>query len=233
MSSTIHLSYYATSFVWLQKSVEMGDAPSKAFLASYFLYRGARAAAAGVAEDAARGFELLRQAFAEGFSKAFFQIAQCYLHGVGVEKDAAHAVSLLRQAAGHGDEETPRAQAALALCYKDGVGVEADTVQAALWCQRAADSGYAIAIEMLPIIRTCDFCGTTPARQHCERCRKVRYCDAGCQAGHWKRETDPHKRHCRRRAPEASEEGTAPGGGGGGGGRGRPNLPMGSQFSEE
>ena len=73
-------------------------------------------------------------------------------------------------------------------------------VQAALWCHRAATGGDAAAVKLLPIIRSCDFCGKTPARQHCQRCRKVRYCGAACQAGHWKRETDPHKGHCRRRA---------------------------------
>ena len=83
--------------------------------------------------------------------------------------------------------------------------MEADTVQAALWCQRAADGGDAEAIELLPLIRTCNFCGKKPARQLCERCRKVRYCNAECQAGHWNRETDPHKGHCRR-AAEASQE---------------------------
>ena len=87
-------------------------------------------------------------------------------------------------------------------------------VQAALWCHRAATGGDAAAVKLLPIIRSCDFCGKTLARQHCQRCRKVRYCGAACQAGHWKRETDPHKGHCRRRAAEASEEGTAPGSGG-------------------
>ena len=97
------------------------------------------------------------------------------------------------------------AQSSLARCYMDGNGVEVDTVQAALWCQRAADSGDPGAIEMLRIIRTCNFCVSRPARQHCERCRKVRYCNAVCQAAHWNRETDPHKGHCRR-AAEASQE---------------------------
>jgi len=87
--------------------------------------------------------------------------------------------------------------------------LEADTAQAAMWCQLAADGGDECAIEMLPVIRTCDFCGTTPARQHCERCRKVRYCSAACQAAHWNRATDPHKGPCkehRRRAAQASHE---------------------------
>ena len=80
-------------------------------------------------------------------------------------------------------------------------------MQAAMWCQRAADGGDEDGIQMLQFIRTCTFCGATPARQHCERCRKVRYCNAVCQAGHWNREMDPHKGHCRRRAAEASQGG--------------------------
>jgi len=167
----------------------------------------------GLARDAARGFELSRQAVAEGYSPARYQVGMCYLAGVGVEKDAAHGVSLLRQVLTQESAWTANAQFALALCYRDGEGVEVDTVQAALWCQRAAEGGVAEAIENLAIIRTCNFCGTTPARKHCERCRKVRYCDTMCQAAHWNRATDPHKELCRRRAAEASEERTAPPGG--------------------
>jgi hypothetical protein len=78
-------------------------------------------------------------------------------------------------------------------------------VQAALWCQRAAEGGEGQAIHNLPIILKCDLCRTTPARQLCTRCRKVRHCGAACQRAHWNRETEPHKDHCRRTA-EASEQ---------------------------
>jgi hypothetical protein len=128
----------------------------------------------------------------------------------GVEKDAAQGVTLLRQVINQENATNtvtkPMAETRLATCYMTGDGVEADTVLAALWCQRAADGGDVDAIEMLPIIRTCNFCGTTPARKHCERCRKVRDCSTSCQAAHWKRETDPHQGHCRRRAVEASQQ---------------------------
>ena len=74
-------------------------------------------------------------------------------------------------------------------------------------CKRRFDaSGPQTAVTPWPIIRTCNFCGTTPARQHCARCRKVRYCNAVCQAAHWNRETDPHKGHCCRAAEESQEE---------------------------
>ena len=155
-----------------------------------------------------RGFALVCEASAEGFRPALFRVARCYLRGKGVRKDAAHGVSLLRELARADDAVTSKAQAALALCYMDGEGVETDTVQAALWCQRAADGGDAEATQMLPMIRMCDSCGATPARQHCKRCRTVRYCNAVCQAGHWNHETHPHKGHCRgRRAAEASQDG--------------------------
>jgi hypothetical protein len=158
-------------------------------------------------KDAARGFALLREAADQGYDLAPIQIAECYLKGEGVKKDAARGVALLLKAVTqHNDEvETAIAQSALSECYMEGNGVEADTTQAALWCQRAAEGGNTWAIQNLPIIRTCDFCGSTPARKHCERCRKVRYCDADCQAAHWHRETDPHKGHCRR-AVEASSQ---------------------------
>ena len=119
-------------------------------------------------------------------------------------------MSLLRQVIKQEDATQTEAEMTLAMCYMDGNGVEVDTVRAASWCQRAADGGDARAIELLPIIRTCTFCGSRPARKHCERCRKVRYCNTTCQAAHWNRETDPHKGHCRR-AAETSQGGEADG----------------------
>ena len=126
------------------------------------------------------------------------------LKGDGVAKDAAHAVFLLRKAAEQDDQMRADAQTRLAECYATGEGVEADTAQAAVWCQKAAKSGFEPAIEFLPIIRRCDFCGATPARQLCKRCMKARYCGVACIQGHWIRAADPHKDHCRRRAAEAS-----------------------------
>ena len=140
------------------------------------------------------------EAVEQGYGAALYQVAQCYLQGEGVEKDAVHGVSLLRQVIDREDATKANAERMLTICYMEGDGVEADTVQAALWCQRAADSGLPYATALLPIIRTCNFCGTTPACQHCDRCRKVRYCNTRCQAAHWNRETDPHKGACRRAA---------------------------------
>ena len=88
-----------------------------------------------------------------------------------MEEDATHGVALLRQVIAQGYATKGMAQSALAMCYASGEGVEADTVQAALWCQRAAKDGDATAIEFLPLILRCDFCGTTPARQLCTRCQ--------------------------------------------------------------
>ena len=186
--------------VWYQKAADLGHAASKAALGTFFRHGYP---SAGIAMDVARGLALFREAVDLGLGLALYSVAQCYLLGEGVEKDAAHGVSLLRQVINQEDAKQTEAEMTLAMCYMDGNGVEADTVQAALWCQRAADGGDAGAIELLPIIRTCTFCGTRPARKHCESCRKVRYCDTTCQAVHWKRETDPHKGRCRR-AAEAS-----------------------------
>jgi TPR repeat protein len=183
--------------VWLQKAADLGNAFSKASLGTCLMTGDAYAE---VEKDAPRGLALLREAVELSYGSALFQVAQGYVKGEGVEKDAAHGVALLLKAVTQEDETTAMAQSLLAQCYMMGEGVEADTVQAAPWCERAAKAGHARAIELLPIIRTCNLCGASPARQHCERCRKVRYCNAACQAGHWKRETNPHKGHCRRAA---------------------------------
>ena len=192
--------------VWLQKAVDLGDAPSKAAFGAILVDGNARA---GVPKDAARGLALLREAVDQGHGIVLYVVAQCYLRGEGVEKDAAHGVLLLRRVVNEKQDNHAEAEYSLAVCYMEGRGVEADTVQAALWCQSAARGGNEEAIELLPIIRRCDFCGTTPARQLCVRCLKVRYCDHQCQLAHWNRETDPHKGPCkehRRRAAESSQQ---------------------------
>ena len=197
----------AEAVVWLEEAADLGDAASKSFLGS-ILMTGDESA--GVAEDAPRGFALVAEAFAQGFrttssQMALLKVGKGYWEGVGVARDAAYAVTLWHQVADQDSVYATVAQSELAGCYYAGDGVAIDTVEAALWCQRAADHGDVEAIRMLPIIRTCDFCGSTPARKHCERCRKVRYCNTQCQAAHLNRETHPHKSHCRRRTAEASQ----------------------------
>jgi TPR repeat protein len=188
----------AQAVAWFQKAADLGDLASKFALGSFYEKGNARA---GVTKDAGRGFSLLCDTVEQGFSTALYSVAECYLWGLGVAKDAAHGVKPMREVTTQGNAVMAvMAQCYLTTCYWEGNGVEADTVHAALWCQTAADGGDARAIEMLPIIRTCSFCGTTPVRKHCERYRKVRYCNAVCQAAHWNRVTDPHKGHCRRAA---------------------------------
>ena len=196
----------AQAVVWLQKAADLGDPASQASLGACLLDGDP---CAGVVKDAARGFALLREAVDEGYGMALHLVAKCYLKGEGVEKDVVHGVSLLRQVINQEDASRADAEVALASCYMQGNGVEVDTVQAALWCRKAVTSGDARATELLPIIRRCDFCGTTPARQLCVRFLKVRYCDHQCQLADWNHATDPHKGPCkehRRRAVEASEK---------------------------
>ena len=183
---------------WFQKAADLGDAAAKAALEALYMHGFAPG---GVEKDASRAVDLLSQAAEQGESGALFPLAECYLRGdEGVEMDAVRGVALLQQCIDEDGEFTAMAQAILAMCYMKGVGVEADTTQAAFWCLRAATGGSEQAIEALPLIRTCTFCGKTPARKHCERCRKVRYCDATCQRAHWNHETNPHKGQCRRAA---------------------------------
>jgi len=196
---------HAQAAFWSQKVADLGDAAAKHSLGAPILHGDPRA---GVAQDAARGFALLREVVEQGCGMALYKVARCYLRGEGVEKDVAHGVNLLRQVIGQDDATKSDAEIALAVCYMEGNGVEVDTVQAAVWCQRAVSGGNAYAIENLRLIRECDFCGTTPARQLCVRCLKVRYCDRQCQLAHGNREINPHKGPCKehcRRAAEASQ----------------------------
>jgi hypothetical protein len=201
----------AQAAAWYEKAADLGDAASKAVLGTMLVDGDPRA---GVAQDAARGFAVLQEAAELGQGLALFIVAQCYLTGKGVEQDAAHGVSLVRQVINQEDGNKARAEKTLAICDMTGDGVASDTVQGALWCQKAVTSGDARAVELLAGIRRCDFCGITPARQLCVRCRKVRYCDHQCQLAHWNREGDAHKGPCkehRRRAAEASQQDEAGG----------------------
>jgi TPR repeat protein len=105
--------------VWFQKGADLGDRASKAALGCFLLNGDPRA---GGAKDTARGFTLVREAFAQGFSPALLRVAECYLRGEGVAKDAAHAVTLLRQATTHGGDAamTARAQFLVGECYVEG-----------------------------------------------------------------------------------------------------------------
>ena len=66
----------AQAVVWFQKAADSGDAAAAVVLGSLLLNGNARA---GVEKDAARGYELVRRAFAQGYSSALYHIALCYL----------------------------------------------------------------------------------------------------------------------------------------------------------
>jgi hypothetical protein len=80
--------------IWFQKAADLGDGASRATLGAFLVNGDARA---GVAKDAARGFEMVRQAVAQGQDQALHAVAQCYVKGEGVAKDAVHGVALFRQ----------------------------------------------------------------------------------------------------------------------------------------
>ena len=70
----------------------------------------------------------------------------------------------MRQVVTQGDAATSRALLlSRSATRRVKASVEADTVQSELWCQRGATGGDAKGIKLLPIIRKCDLCGTTPA----------------------------------------------------------------------
>jgi len=61
----------AQAAAWLQRAVDTSDPASIATLGAYLVYGNPRAE---VVKDAARGFELVRQAFAQGFRPALYQV---------------------------------------------------------------------------------------------------------------------------------------------------------------
>jgi TPR repeat protein len=95
----------------------------------------------GVAQDMARGAEMLRTGAELGFAPAQNSLGLSYDLGEGVAQDYAEAVRWYRAAAEQG---LPRAATNLGLMYFEGLGTNGiDYVAAAAWLQRAADRGDA------------------------------------------------------------------------------------------
>ena len=101
------------------------------------------------------------------------------------------AVAAAATAAAASSSAAAAAVAATAAAAAAATAAAAFTTAAAVAAKAAATAATTNAafaatatIDMQPIIRTCDFCGTTPARKHCDCCKKVRCCDTACQARH-------------------------------------------------
>jgi hypothetical protein len=104
-----------------------GDAVAQFSLGS-LLYYGAA--------DVTQAIHWFRQAAAQSYPPAEFQIGQLYELGFGVTQSDAEALAWYRRAAEHGFAAAHRA---LGDFYRKGRGVGADAAEAARWYRRGAD----------------------------------------------------------------------------------------------
>lgn len=91
----------------------------------------------------------LREAAADGDSRAQFEIAAIYAEGQSVEQDFEAAATWYERAAAQGF--APAAYR-LGTLYEHGRGLDRDLQQAKLWYQRAADAGNRMAMHNLAAI---------------------------------------------------------------------------------
>ena len=87
-------------------------------------------------EDTAQAVEWFRQAAAQQYAPAEFQMGQLYDFGFGVGQNDATALSWYRKAAEHG---SAAGQRAVGEFYRKGRAVAADPAEAARWYRQAAD----------------------------------------------------------------------------------------------
>lgn len=98
-------------------------------------------------EMKARGAEWLRKSAEQGYARAQYSLAGCYLNGTGVERDAAKGVEWLRKAAA---QDEIHALYELANRYLDGRdGVEKDREEAVKLYRKAAEQGHVDAKHIL------------------------------------------------------------------------------------
>jgi TPR repeat protein len=85
--------------------------------------------------DTAQAISWIRQAAAQQYAPAEFQMGQVYDFGFGLPQNDADALAWYRKAADHGSAP---AQRSIGEFYRKGRGVKADAAEAARWYERAA-----------------------------------------------------------------------------------------------
>jgi len=114
-----------------------GDAKALYFLAKQY------AKGKGVAQDAAKAAEYMRQAAEKGHAFAQNDLGAFYANGFGVQQDYAEAAGWYRKAAVQGDS---LAQLTLGRVYAQGRGVAPDGREALKWYKEAAKHGQTEAL---------------------------------------------------------------------------------------
>jgi TPR repeat protein len=87
-------------------------------------------------DDTAQAVHWFRQAAAQEYAPAEFQMGQLYDFGFGVPPDDVQALAWYRRAAEHGSAPGARAVGDF---FQKGRGVPADAAEAAKWYRRGAD----------------------------------------------------------------------------------------------
>ena len=109
------------AFAAARVSASAGDVVAQFSLGAMLYYGG---------NDTAQAIGWFRQAAAQGYPSAEFQMGQLYDFGFGVVQDDREALGWYRKAADHGN---PAGQRMVGDFYRKGRGVEADAAEAVRW----------------------------------------------------------------------------------------------------
>lgn len=101
-------------------------------------------------KDFVKAVEWYTKSAMQGFIKAQFNLAHCYLNGTGVEVDAKAGVEWFMKIAEQGNTE---AMNNVGFSYETGLGVEKDFNKALEWYTKAAELGDETALENIRFCR--------------------------------------------------------------------------------
>ena len=165
----------------------------------------------GVEQSCQRAAALFELAASQGNATAQFNLGNMCREGRGVDQSYERAVEYYEAAAKQGHAV---AQCNLGLFYVSGLGAEQSNENAREWWMKAAEQGNEDAIGNLQILdkqegrttpsftppKRCSTCNTPKTSTHKLRnckCKGAQYCNAKCQAAHWKSHQKEHRRLCK------------------------------------
>jgi len=164
----------------------------------------------GVDQSYERAAQCYEAAAKQGQADAQCNVGLYYVSGRGVEQSFETGRKWLLKAAEQGNDN---AQFYLGCLYSNGDGVKHSNENAREWWMKAAEQGNEGAIESLQKLdkkegrttpsftppkrcSTCDAPKTSTHKLRNCKCKGAQYCNAKCQAAHWKSHQKEHRRLC-------------------------------------
>ncbi len=141
--SLVQANKPAEALTVFKSLAENGDAEAQNEVGAFF-ERGL-----GTEKDLVKAFDWYQKSAAQGFTRAFFNLAVLYANGEPAGQDLPKAAELFRRSAERGHAPSQRY---LGQMYDEGLGVPVDAAQAAQWYLKAASQGDAHAQNNLGVL---------------------------------------------------------------------------------